>query len=356
MKYHQLTLEERIEAYALASKGLSLRRIASILNRSHTTLSREWKRNNHQTYGYRPTWAHNTACERSTIQHCKARLKNQQVFRYVREKLSLHWSPEQIAGRLPIDYPGQSIHHETIYRYIYHDLQARWDKLWQYLRFHRYRRLKQANGRKVKAEKIDAIVRITDRPISALFREKTGHWETDNMIGRVSDKSVISAIVERKTRFTLLRLLSDKTAQTKAKSVVESLDNYPFRLRRTVTVDNGAENRNHRFVTEEIGTPVYFCNPYHSWEKGTVENTIGRVRQFLPKRKSLDEVSSEAVKAIEEQLNSTPRKCLGFKTPLEAITEDLTGIPFQKPINVAAPVQVQVQGICQESCVNGLAS
>lgn len=139
--------------------------------------------------------------------------------------------------------------------------------------------------------------------------------------------------MERKTRFTHLRLLSDKSAQRKAESVFESLGIYPYRFRRIITTDNGAENRNHHDVTERLGTPVYFCNPYHSWEKGTVENTVGRVRRFLPKGKSLDTVSSEMVTAVEVQLNSTRRKCLGYKTPAEALHEDLIDIMGSK-INI----------------------
>lgn len=347
MKYHQLSLEERIEAYALRSKGVSLRRIAVMLGRSHTTLSREWKRNSNPTFGYRPTWAQNASCERSSIQHCKARLKNYHIFRYVREKLSLHWSPEQIAGRLLIDCPGQSIHHETIYRYIYGDPQARSDRLWQFLPYHRYRRMKRNTGRKVKAEKIDGIARINERPISVLFREQVGHWETDNMVGRVSDTVVISALVERKTRYTHLSLLPNKLAQTKAASVVKRLADYPFRLRRTLTTDNGAENRNHHYVTDQLITPVYFCNPYHSWEKGTVENTVGRVRRFLPKGKSLNSVSIEIVAAVEEQLNSTPRKCLGYKTPKEALHEDLMGLPLNSSDGTVPPMAAWIPEVLE---------
>jgi len=246
-----------------------------------------------------------------------------------------------------MDCPGPSIHHETIYRYVYGGPQARTDKLWQFLSYHRYRRLKQHTGRKVKAEKLDGILRITERPISALFREQVGHWETDNMVGRVSDTAVISALVERKTRYVHLSLLPNKSAQSKAESVVERLGIYPFRMRRTVTTDNGSENRNHNAVTEEVGTPVYFCNPYHSWEKGTVENTIGRVRKFLPKGKPFDMLTDDAVAAVEDHLNNTPRKCLGFKTPSEAMREDLMGVPVVRSESTSQPEMVWIPEVLE---------
>ncbi len=195
-------------------------------------------------------------------QRCKARLKNRNIYWYVREKLILGWSPEQIAGRLPIDHPGESIHHETIYRYIYNDPHARWEKLWQYLPCHRYRRWDRHEVRGVRGHKIVGIIRIDKRPEEVETRLQPGHWETDMMIERVSDRKMISALVERKTRVTHLSLLLDKSAQAKAESVVECLGIYPKRIRKTVTTDNGSENSNHRFVTKALGAPVYFCNPY----------------------------------------------------------------------------------------------
>lgn len=184
------------------------------------------------------------------------------------------------------------------------------------------------------------MARIGERPISALFREQAGYWETDTMVGRVSDKVVISALVARKTRYTHLSLLGDKSGQSKADHMVKRLGMYPLRMRRTLTTDNGSENRNHHYVTEQLITPVYFCNPYHSWEKGTVENTVGRVRRFLPKGKSLDMVSAEMVAAVEEKLNTTPRKCLGYKTPKEAMRDDLMGLPQASSENTSAPAWI----------------
>lgn len=319
--YSHLSLEEREKLYGWKQKGLSLREIAKRLGRSHSSLVRELKR--HIKYGklYLPCLAEKRAHRWATKQRYQAPLKCPLIFLYVREKLRLGWSPETIAGRLRIDYPDYSITDETIYRYIYGRKQKRM-KLWRYLTLGRKkRRLKQ--GRRVHCStKIPEAVSIDFRPSEVQERKAPGHWETDNMEGVRSDASVMSVTVERLARLTLLSKMNARTANSKTQAVVTRLSGFPKALKQTITADNGAENTEHTTISQKLGLAgMYFCHPYHSWEKGTVENTIGRVRRFFPKGKSIETLTDEEVAAVEYSLNSTPRKCLGFLTPYEKMDQ-----------------------------------
>lgn len=292
------------------------------MGRSHATLVRELKRNTRWGKSYLPCLAEKRAVRVGRAQRYQAPLKNPLLFLYVRENLRRGWSPETIAGRLRRDYPGFSISAETIYRYIYGKRQQRM-KLWQDLTLGRKkRRLKQ--GRRVhRAPKIPGAILIDERPKEANFRMTPGHWETDNMEGKRSDASALSVTVDRRLRLTLVSKVSDRGAASKARVVVDRLSEFPADFRQTVTADNGAENSGHQLISKQLKlkSGIYFCHPYHSWEKGTVENTIGRIRRFIPKGKSIDLLTEQEIAAIEEVLNSTPRKCLGFLTPYEKMEE-----------------------------------
>jgi len=292
------------------------RTIARVLKRSHSTLSREVRRNTAYARLYRPSTAQYYAYIRLHKQRSEARLKSPLIYAYVQEKLKLKWSPETIAGRLPLEYPDLSIHHESIYRYIY--CYGAGLHLWNYLIHARIRRMKKG-GRRVKpCGKIPDALNIDLRPQEVSERETAGHWETDNVIGRVIDKTAISTTVERVTRYTMLSRIA-KTARAKQDALVDRLLYFPEKLKKTITTDNGGENVNHKEITRMLHMLMYFCHAYHSWEKGTVENMNGRIRRYIPKGKSIDSLSDEEVAAVENQLNNTPRKCLGFLTPEEAM-------------------------------------
>lgn len=317
--YRHLRLEERELLFCLREQGLTFREIGKELGRDQTTLSREYGRNAKYGRPYIPCRAERLTRKRGEKQRRRAPLKNPLVYLYVREHLRkpYFWSPEAIKGRLQIDHPGYSIGLETIYRYIYNQRKSGRDQLWQYLTLHRKRRLRK-NGRKVKPTKIEAMLPIEARPQKAELRQEVGHWETDNMEGKRSDQTAVSVTVERVSRITSLAKLIDHKANTKSEAVIGGLDH---QVVKSITADRGSENRRHQLITQELNVPVYFCNPYHSWEKGTVENTVGRVRRFLPKGRSLDTVSEKQIKKIELHLNNTPRKCLGFLTPCEKLEQ-----------------------------------
>lgn len=317
--YKHLSLEEREKLYVLREQKLSFRKIEAKLKRSHSTLSREYAR--YAKYGkpYIPCRAQTKAEQIAVRQRSTCGLKNHTVFLYVRKKLRKHWSPETIAGRLLIDHPGETIHHETIYRYIYNSRKTRGMKLWQYLTLHRKKRMKK-QGRKVASRtKIKNAVSIEKRPKYILKRKQFGHWETDNMEGKQRDKQSVSFTVERHSRFALVSKLMNRTAIEKTDKVAERMGILPQSIRRSITTDNGSENSDHERITKKLETPVYFCHPYHSWEKGTVENTIGRARRFIPKGTSIHSVTKKQLAKVEHWLNHTPRKCLGYLTPYEKI-------------------------------------
>lgn len=328
--YKQLSLQEREELYGLKKLGLSLGDIGKKLKRNKGTLSRELKRNamhigRGPTDVYIPCKAQIKAEKRASIQGTQASWKGPEVYLYVREHLKFvqwQWSPEQIAGRISLDHPKLHICHETIYQAIYAP-ENRKDKLWKYLTVRRQKRMKKGGRTIHRDSRIPEAVSIDKRPKAVDRRKQVGHWETDNVIGRQRDKTALSVTVERKIRLTIMSKLTAKTADEKTKKLFERMSGFPQDLRRTMTADNGAENTHHKAITESLDMPMYFCHPYRSWERGTVENTNGRIRKFIPKGISMDTISEEEIAIIETRLNNTPRKCLGFKTPLEVLEEIL---------------------------------
>lgn len=332
-KYKHLSLEEREKLYALKSQGISKREIGRILGRSDTTIGRELDRNKtglgkrsneYLIFQYVPCKANGKALKRGIKQRTKAPLKETLIWLFVREHLRAphHWTPEEISGRLPKIHPGKSICTEAIYQYIY-SKKAKRCKLWELLPNARKKRMKK-EGRKVqRASKIPFAVSIDQRPKEAEGRQRVGDWETDNVIGKLTDKTALSVTVERLTRLTVLSLIS-KSAESKTKSLIKRLAEFPQKGRITLTADNGAENTNHQEIKQNLGLDVFFCHAYHSWEKGTVENANGRIRRHIPKGESLDNLTEDQIKELEYRLNSTPRKCLGYLTPYEKMMEVLT--------------------------------
>lgn len=321
--YHHLSLEEREKLYSWKEMGYSLRTIANRLGRNVGTISRELKRNAKYGIPYLPCRADRKTKKRALKQRYRAPLKEPLIFLYVRTRLrDRKWSPETIAGRLLIDHPGYTIDDETIYRYVYGKKQRRM-KLWEHLILHRRKRMKK-NGRKVKAYgRLSEAISIKERPSIITARVKPGDWETDNMEGKRSDDTAVSVTVDRMTRITRLWKLIDHTAATKAEALLVQLKHEEPLLRGSVTCDRGPENSNHTEITNIHHMPVYACDPYHSWEKGTVENTVGRVRRYIPKGNSVDGVTQKKLNRIEETMNNTPRKCLSYLTPNEYLEKIL---------------------------------
>ena len=322
-KFKHLSLEEREQLYLWRSHEVSWREIGRRLNRDHSGLMKEWERNT-RFLPYLPCIAQERAERKILEQRRKAPLKSMQVWLYVQEHMRkpYYWTPEEIAGRLSLEYPTLFIHHETIYRYIY-SRQAKQYKLWEYLPNARKRRMKKGGRCVNKASKIPNAASIDTRPEIVALRQEVGHWETDNVIGKQTDKTALSVTVERVVKLTRIAKVL-KTADGKTKAVIRQLRRYPKRVRKTITTDNGSENTNHQEITKSLGTPVYFCHAYHSWEKGTVENTNGRIRRLIPKGESIDTLSPKQIEVVEDWLNNTPRKSLQYLTPYEKMQQVLS--------------------------------
>ena len=317
--YIHLSLTEREKISILRAQGIAVRQIGKALNRDPSTISRELTRNAppvHKGY-YLGHKADQRATERKSNAHQRQRPKNNAIRQHVEAKLKTEWSPELIAGRIALECPGFSISHEAIYQYIYTEHH----ELVQYLPRAHKRRQKRGHSRKHRKSHIPHRVSIDNRPHYIEKRIQIGHWELDTVVSRQS-KAALLVSVERKTRFTTLAKLDGKTAQATKNSIVDRLLSFPPHLRRTLTYDNGSENTEHETVNQLLGTKSYFCNPYRSWEKATVENTIGLVRRFFPKKTDFAKVDTSDIKYVEYWLNNRPRKCLKYFTPLEILVKE----------------------------------
>lgn len=313
--YTHLDDQERDLLAVLRSQGHSLRQIAQVLGRNPGTLSRELRRNAppvHTGY-YLAHKAQQRAAERNRRSRTRRRLKTAGIRRYVADRLQRGWSPELIAGRLQRRHPERAISHEAIYQWVYAEARALIPCL---VRAHRTRK-RRGDSRRHRQPHIPGRVSIRQRPASVLARRRVGHWETDTAVSRRSPHA-LQVTVERKTRYTRLAQLPRKGAHAMSVALARRLSRYPQGLRRSLTYDNGSENTEHRRTNRILGTRSYFCEPFHSWERGTVENTIGLVRRFFPKRTDFATIAKNRVQSVERWLNHRPRKCLGFQTPAEA--------------------------------------
>lgn len=304
--YKQLTREQRYQIKALLETGQTPTVIASVIGVHRSTITRELKRNRGQR-GYRPKQAHQKALKRRKGKS-RARISGA-VWSLVAERLQEDWSPEQISGRLRRQ--GILISHEHIYQYVYADKRAG-GTLWQHLR-HPKKYRKRAGGRDRRG-KIPNRRLIDERPAIVAERARIGDWEADLVLG-ANRKGVALTLTERKSRFTLLRTLASKHAQPIREAIIALLKG-DARLK-TITFDNGKEFAEHEQIARALNVDCYFAHPYASWERGTNENTNGLIRQYLPKKRSLNNISMTEEVKIMDKLNLRPRKCLGFRTPYE---------------------------------------
>lgn len=313
--YSHLTADERDRLALLRAAGKSLRESARVLRRSPSTLSRELRRNAAPLYqSYLPHRAQARAALRKRLSHRRARLKSKAIRAYVEANVRRRWSPELMAGRIRIDLPGARISHEAIYQWLYTDARH----LIPYLRKRHRKRMRRGYVRGKHAQvHIPRRVPIARRPRAVTARRQAGHWEADT-VGNRKSRAGLFVLHERKTRYTKLRKLSRKTARNVRHAATRILSRYPRALRRSITYDNGSENTEHLRINHHLGTRSYFCAPFHSWEKGSVENTIGLLRWHWPKSYNFARLSAAQVRSVERWLNQRPKKCLGFRTPQEA--------------------------------------
>ena len=323
MKYNQLSVEEREEIQAMLWAKQSVRAIAKKLGRSPSSVSREINRNMPaERKRYTPRLAHEKALQKRSSRGRHDRLKNDRIRAYVKKYLKKRWSPEQIAGRMMRDI-GETISHEAIYQFIYAQVHRDGhgpvkegkEDFRPYLRRRRKRRIPHG------ARRCQRVLRprgtsIEDRPAVVEARTRLGDWEGDTVVSS-QHKPGINTLVERKTGMLFITKLSQRTAASTTHAVVARLKELPTHARRTLTLDNGSENQYWKEITSAIGTECFFAHPYSSWERGTNENTNGLIRDYFPKSTDFTTIRAEALAYVERELNSRPRKRLGYLTPNE---------------------------------------
>ena len=319
--YDQLDLTERCSIAQLCKAGQSICQIAATLDRSPSTVSRELKRNRGKQIGYKPDYAWQQARARRWK---GSRLERDAELRaLVLGQLQRGWSPEQIAGRLRQQEAAKTISHESIYRFIYAQVRRTNDGAWRrYLPKGRSKRRSRGRPKRSVDTLIKGRVSIDLRPPDVDLRTTFGHWEADLMMFATPGHAVI-VTHERKSRLTLLARQPGKAPQPVADQLVGWFEPLHPDWRKSLTVDNGTEFALHLDLKDKLAIPTFFCDPYSPWQKGSVENTIGRLRRYLPRKTNLDTIQPSSLDCLIAALNNTPRKCLGFKTPAEVFSDNL---------------------------------
>jgi transposase, IS30 family len=325
LKGRCLTFSEREEIALARARGESMRCIARRLGRSPATISRELRRNaDRRAGGYRATTAHALAWERASRPKPAKLATNAALRAIVEEYLACRFSPEQIAGRLRVEFPDQPemwVSTETIYQSLY--VQSRGALRRELTRCLRTGRALRQPGRTAgqRKNRIPDMVNIAERPPEADERAVPGHWEGDLMIGK-RNQTAIATLVERATGYTLLVALPDGyKPEHVAPALARKIQMLPEALRRSLAWDQGPEMRDWKQLHLDAGIEVYFCDPHAPWQRGTNENTNGLLRQYFPKGTDFSAVTEATLDAVANELNDRPRKRLGFYKPTEKIAD-----------------------------------
>lgn len=323
--YTHFSQEERCILAAYLSEGLSLRCIGQKLRRSVGGISTEIKRSS--LHGsrerYDPYAAHLGSRMKKWDANRRNPMKDEALQEQVRMLLKEGWSPEVIAGTLKEEKGEVVVSHETIYQWAYKaglvDQLPRGKP-----RRHRRRwKLKASAG----TQGLGLVPKIEERPKAVSSRRRFGDWEGDSMLGRRKKGVIISVQQERKSRYVLLTKCRDKSSSQTKNAVVKRLKKIAAPIRRTLTLDRGTENAEYR----KFSLPVFFCDPYSSWQKGSVENVIGLLRRYLPKGLDLATVTPKQLQTLQDKLNHRPRKILGFKSPHAVLLSHCHRLGVQLP-------------------------
>lgn len=328
MKYQHFSIEERESLQYMWWERRSVRFMAKALNRSPSSVSRELKQNFPSCRNaYTPRVAHARALNKRKSRGRQNRLKNDRIRQYVIFHLKKRWSPEQISGKIKKDI-GESISHEAIYRFIYAPIsygkpKPGFEDLRPYLR--RRRKMRQPKGMR-RSQRLPKYhgVSIDLRPQIVEARRRIGDWEGDT-VESVNHKPGINTLVERKSGLVFITKLNGKTAVHTTTAIQTRFKNLPDNLKYTLTLDNGPENSDWKTIQNITGTKCFYAHAYHSWERGTNENTNGLIRDYYPKKTDFSTIPEEEIQFIEYELNTRPRKRLGWRTPLEVFSVALAG-------------------------------
>jgi IS30 family transposase len=307
---HHFTVEERVILYGLLKTKTPKKDIAEIMQRDRSTIYREIKRNS-GLRGYRPRQAQRKAEQRRLKSRRPCKMADDRIYAYVTDKLTKRWSPDQIAGRVRLDFPrltARWISRQTIYNWI-RPRKRQWR---QVLRLCGRRRRSDRRGQ------LRECVRIEGRPQIINSRRRFGDWEGDTVVGK-GHRSAVVTMVERKSGYAKIGKLKGLYSAPLVQSAARRLNRLPKHLRRSMTLDNGREFSQHKRLTALTGIEVYFAKPYAAWQRGTNENTNGLLRQFFPKGTDFTRISRYEVARVETLLNERPRRRLGYRTPREVL-------------------------------------
>lgn len=316
--YMQLGMEERCEIARRRRAGETLRQIAAALDRAPSSIARELKRND-SSQGYVPAYAEQQAHARRWTG--SKLLRNPDLQAEVLRRLAAGASPQAVAGRLRRERGQSVISHETIYRFIASQIARTKDGRWRhYLPQAKSKRGWRGHSGGSPVQHIRQRVSIATRPAQVETRQQPGHWEADLMLFSQYGQAVL-ALHERRSRLTLIVRQPSKAAAPLADTLTAVLKPLPARLRRSVTFDNGTEFAHHFMLHKTLRIKTFFCDPHAPWQKGGVENAIGRLRRDLPRQTDLDSLSQDDLLQIARRYNHIPRKCLDYQTPAEVFSQ-----------------------------------
>ena len=320
MSYIHLTPTERGQIQALHQENRSLGYIADSLGRDKSTISRELKRNT-TSKGYNAQQAQGRYHQRRESCRPAKRLDYQPLRKYMIERLGESWTPEEVAGRLPMDYPDEPrmrISHEAIYQAIYSDKRLHF--LIKLLAQSRPKRRKRGQGKSRRGPTIPNRVGIEERPQVIEERSRYGDWEGDTVVG-THQYGYLVTLVDRRSRLLKSRVVQTKQADEVALAVIDALEELPTSWVRSITFDNGTEFARHQDMARVLPVNIFFAQPYSSYQRGTNENTNGLIRRYLPKGTSFRELAQAQLDSIVQEINNRPRKILGYRTPNEVFQE-----------------------------------
>jgi IS30 family transposase len=313
--YKHLSYEERIQIQTLLKEKMSVRKIAERLRRKPSTISREIKRN----FWDACRIEYNSSCADRKYKERKIKagqkkvkkMQNEKILSFTKNHLELGWSPEQIAGRLPSELPGLTISYENIYQYVY----KQGNQLIKLLPRKNPKRRKRDGTNQNRKILIPDRVSIDERPDIINKRIEFGHWESHSIVSKQSS-AALNTMVERKSGYLKLSKIESNSSMNTKNTIIQKMTDM---IVKSITYDNGLENYEHIAINKKLCCDSYFCHPYHSWEKGSVENTNGLIRRFLPKKTDFNKISNEDIARIEKLLNDRPRKRLNYLTPFEVL-------------------------------------
>ena len=316
---NELTIYDRQKLQYWLRTKQSLREIAEVIRKDHSVLSREIRRNGGDRTKYRADTAQALADKRRHQKRRGKLDKDPELKKLVLSQLERDWSPEEISGWLKQLPENKTISHESIYQYVY-ERADKWEKLFLLLPQRRPKRRKWG-GRKHRKIRIPERKSIKLRPDIVNERKRYGDWESDNLeFKRTVTKGAISVQCERKSGLVRIHKVAGKKNPTDTlEALTKTRESIPDELFKTITFDNGFENYRHR----ELGIDTYFCKPFASWQKGSVENVNKLLRRYLPRDTKLDDLTDQDIFLIQEKLNDRPRKRLNYKTPNEIINKYL---------------------------------